>query len=370
MKIKIPRETLNNENRVALTPAGVHTLVNAGHELFVEKDAGSGSNFEDKEYEEAGATIVPTAADAWGQEMVMKVKEPLENEYDYLREGQILFTYLHLASHKELTEQLVSKKVISIAYETVQLPNNTLPLLTPMSEVAGYMATQIGAQYLEKTKGGKGVLLAGISGVKRGKVTIIGGGVVGTNAAKLAVGLGATVTIFDLNPARLKELNDYFGNSVNVLMSNPMEIAEAIRESDLAIGSVLIPGAKAPVLVTEEMVQSMGEGSVIVDVAIDQGGNFATSDRTTTHDEPTFVKHGVVHYTVPNMPGAVPQTSTTGLTNATVPYALQIATKGFEKAIKENEALLKGVNIIGGKVTNQGVAEALGYDYVETLKMI
>src|SRR5699024_2495701 len=242
--------------------------------------------------------------------MVLKVKEPLEEEYDYLREGQILFTYLHLASHPTLTKALMEKKVTALAYETVELPNRALPLLTPMSEVAGYMATQIGAQYLEKTKGGKGVLLAGISGVKRGKVTIIGGGVVGTNAAKLAVGLGATVTIFDLNPARLKELNDYFGNSVNVLMSNPLEIAEAIRESDLAIGSVLIPGAKAPVLVTEEMVQSMSEGSVIVDVAIDQGGNFETSDRVTTHDNPVFVKHGVLHYSVANMPGAVPQTST------------------------------------------------------------
>src|SRR5690625_546495 len=303
MKIGIPKETLNNENRVALTPAGVHTLVNAGHELFVEKDAGSGSNFDDKEYEEAGATIVPTAADAWGQEMVMKVKEPLENEYDYLREGQILFTYLHLASHKELTEQLVSKKVISIAYETVQLPNNSLPLLTPMSEVAGYMATQLGAQYLEKTNGGKGILLSGITGVRRGNVTIIGGGVAGTNAAKRAVGLGANVTIFDLNPLRLKQLTEYFGNSVNVLMSNPLDIAESIAEADLAIGSVLIPGAKAPVLVTEEMVQSMEEGSVIIDVAIDQGGNFATSTKITSHSEPTFVKHGVLHYTVPNKLG-------------------------------------------------------------------
>jgi len=365
MKIGIPKETLNNENRVALTPAGVHTLVNAGHELFVEKDAGSGSNFDDKEYEEAGATIVPTAADAWGQEMVMKVKEPLENEYDYLREGQILFTYLHLASHKELTEQLVSKKVISIAYETVQLPNNTLPLLTPMSEVAGYMATQIGAQYLEKTKGGKGVLLAGISGVSRGKVTIIGGGVVGTNAAKIAVGLGANVTIFDLNPVRLKELNEFFGNSANVLMSNPLNIAEAIKESDLAIGSVLIPGAKAPVLVTEEMVKTMDEGSVIVDVAIDQGGNFATSDRVTTHDNPTYVKHGVLHYTVANMPGAVPRTSTIGLTNATVPYVLQIANKGYKQAAMENEALLKGINTLNGHVTNEGVATALNYEYVD-----
>lgn len=365
MKIGIPKETLNNENRVALTPAGVNTLVNAGHELFVEQGAGSGSNFTDNEYEDAGATIVPTAMEAWNQEMVMKVKEPTENEYDYLKEGLILFTYLHLASHKKLTQQLVNKKVVSIAYETVQLPNNSLPLLTPMSEVAGYMATQIGAQFLEKTKGGKGVLLAGISGVRRGKVTIIGGGVVGTNAAKIAVGLGANVTIFDLNPVRLKELNEYFGNSVNVLMSNPLDIADAIRESDLAIGSVLIPGAKAPVLVTEEMVKTMDEGSVIVDVAIDQGGNFATSDHVTTHDNPTYVKHGVLHYTVANMPGAVPRTSTIGLTNATVPYALQIANKGFKQAALDNEALLKGINTFDGHVTNEGVATSLQYDFVD-----
>lgn len=369
MKIGIPKEILNNENRVALTPNGVHTLISAGHEVFVQSGAGEGSSFSDEEYSGAGATIVKTAKEAWSQELILKVKEPLEEEYDYLYEGQIIFTYLHLASQPQLTKVLLEKKVIGIAYETVQLPNRTLPLLTPMSEVAGYMATQIGAQYLEKTKGGKGILLAGISGVKRGKVTIIGGGVVGTNAAKLAVGLGANVTIFDLNPVRLRELNDYFGNSVNVLMSNSLDIAEAIRETDLAIGSVLIPGAKAPVLVTEEMVKSMAEGSVIVDVAIDQGGNFETS-RVTTHDDPVFVKHGVIHYGVSNMPGAVPRTATIGLTNATIPYVLQLANKGYVKAALENEALMKGFNTIGGKVTNQGVAEALGYDYVEPSLMI
>lgn len=370
MKIGIPKEILNNENRVALNPAGVLTLTDAGHEVFVQTGAGEGASFSDEAYVNAGATIVKTAKDAWNNEMIMKVKEPLEEEYDYLYEGQIIFTYLHLASHPELTQVLRDKKVTGIAYETVQLADRTLPLLTPMSEVAGYMATQIGAQYLEKTKGGKGILLSGISGVKRGHVTIIGGGVVGTNAAKLAVGLGASVTIFDLNPVRLKELNDYFGNSVNALMSNPLDIATAIAETDLAIGSVLIPGAKAPVLVTEEMVKTMGEGSVIVDVAIDQGGNFATSDRVTTHDDPTFVKHGVLHYSVANMPGAVPQTSTTGLTNATVPYVLQIANKGFEKAVKHNDALRKGINTFSGEVTNQGVASALGYDYVDASSMI
>lgn len=369
MKIGIPKEILNNENRVALTPNGVHTLVSAGHEVYVQSGAGEGSSFSDEEYSGAGATIVRTAKEAWSNELILKVKEPLEEEFEYLYEGQIIFTYLHLASQPQLTKVLVEKKVTSIAYETVQLPNNTLPLLTPMSEVAGYMATQIGAQYLEKTKGGKGILLAGISGVKRGRVTIIGGGVVGTNAAKLAVGLGATVTIFDRNPVRLRELNDYFGNSVNVLMSNSLDIAEAIRETDLAIGSVLIPGAKAPVLVTEEMVKSMADGSVIVDVAIDQGGNFATS-RVTTHDDPVFVKHGVIHYGVSNMPGAVPRTATIGLTNATIPYVLELANKGYVKAALENEALMKGFNTIGGKVTNQGVAEALGYDYVEPALMI
>src|SRR5699024_5888310 len=358
MKIGIPKELLNNENRVALTPSGVHTLTQAGHTITIETNAGLGSGFTDEEYEEMGAKIVKTAKEAWSNEMIMKVKEPIESEYDYLQEGQIVFTYFHLASQPELTKVLIEKKVIAIAYETVQLPDRSLPLLTPMSEVAGYMATQLGAQYLEKSKGGKVVLLAGISGVKRGKVTIIGGGVVGTIAAKIAVGLGANVTLFDLNPTRLKQLNEYFGSSVNVLMSNSVDIAAAIAESDLAIGSVLIPGAKAPKLVTEEMVKSMDDGSVIVDVAIDQGGNFETSDRVTTHDDPIHVKHGVLHYSVSNMPGAVPRTSTIGLTNTTVPYALQIANKGYKKAALENEALAKGFNLLDGKVTNQGVASS------------
>lgn len=370
MKIGIPKELLNNENRVALTPSGVHTLSQAGHVISIETNAGLGSGFTDEEYEKMGAAIVKTAKEAWENDMVMKVKEPIESEYDFLREGQIIFTYFHLASQPELTKKLIEKKVVAIAYETVQLPDRSLPLLTPMSEVAGYMATQIGAQYLEKSKGGKGVLLAGISGVKRGKVTIIGGGVVGTNAAKIAVGLGAHVTLFDLNPTRLKQLNEYFGSSVNVLMSNSVDIAEAIKEADLAIGSVLIPGAKAPKLVTEEMVKSMDDGSVIVDVAIDQGGNFETSDRVTTHDDPIHVKHGVLHYSVSNMPGAVPRTSTIGLTNTTVPYALQIANKGYKKAALENEALAKGVNLLDGKVTNEGVASSLDYEYTPLINLI
>jgi alanine dehydrogenase len=370
VKIGIPKETLNNENRVALTPAGVHALVNAGHDVYVETNAGVGSSFSDTAYKEAGASIVATAEMAWGQDMIMKVKEPQQKEYAFLYEGQILFTYLHLASHPELTKTLQDKKVTAIAYETVQLEDYTLPLLTPMSEVAGYMATQIGAHYLEKTNGGKGVLLGGISGVHRGHVTVLGGGVVGTNAAKQAIGLGANVTIFDLNPKRLKELTEYFGNRANVLMSNPMDVAAAIKHTDLAIGSVLIPGAKAPVLVTEEMVKSMEEGSVIIDVAIDQGGNFATSDRVATHDAPTFVKHGVTHYTVPNMPGAVPKTATTGLTNATVPYALQIASKGCAQALRDNPALQKGVNTFHGHVTNVGVAHALDVEFVDVTTLI
>lgn len=362
VNIGIPKEILNNENRVALNPSGVYSLVNAGHQVFVETNAGVGSSFTDEEYENAGAVIVKTAKEAWDQAMVMKVKEPQIEEYNYLFEGQIVFTYLHLASHPELTKILKEKKVTAIAYETIQLDDRSLPLLTPMSEVAGFMATQIGAQYLEKTNGGKGVLLGGISGVKPGNVVIIGGGGVGTNAAIQAIGLGANVTIFDLNPARLKYLTEFFGNKANVLMSNPMEIAEAIATADLAIGSVLIPGAKAPVLVSEEMVKSMEAGSVIVDVAIDQGGNFATSDKVTTHDDPIFVKHGVLHYTVANMPGAVPKTSTTGLTNATVPYALQIANKGLAEAVK-NPAIEKGINTYQGNVTNKGVAEACGFEY-------
>ncbi|NLI68160.1 MAG: alanine dehydrogenase [Bacilli bacterium] len=370
MKIGIPKEILDNENRVALTPAGVHTLVSAGHEVVIQQKAGEGAGFTDKQYIEAGARIVDTAEEAWNNEMVMKVKEPLEEEFAFIKKDQIIFTYFHLASQPKLTKVLMEKEAVAIAYETVQLDDGSLPLLTPMSEVAGHMATPIGAQYLEKTKGGKGILLSGITGVKPGNVTIIGGGVVGTNAAKRAVGLGANVTIFDLNPVRLKQLNEYFGNSVNVLMSNSLDIAEAVQQSDLVIGSVLIPGAKAPVLVTEEMIKSMEPGSVVIDVAIDQGGNFETSERPTTHSDPIFIKHDVIHYCVPNIPGAVPRTATIGLTNATVPYALQLANKGFRQAAKENGALLKGINVLEGKITNKGVAEAFGYDYTDPATLL
>ncbi|EJP88464.1 alanine dehydrogenase [Bacillus cereus] len=370
MRIGIPTEIKNNENRVAMTPAGAVHLVQNGHEVFVQKGSGVGSGFTDEEYVQAGAKLVENAEEAWNQDMVMKVKEPVESEYGYFREGLILFTYLHLAPEPELTKALIDNKVVSIAYETVQLDNRSLPLLAPMSEVAGRMSAQIGAQFLEKNKGGKGILLAGVPGVKRGKVTIIGGGQAGTNAAKIAVGLGADVTIIDLSAERLRQLDDIFGNQVKTLMSNPYNIAEAVRESDLVIGAVLIPGAKAPKLVTEEMIQSMEPGSVVVDIAIDQGGIFETTDRITTHDNPTYEKHGVVHYAVANMPGAVPRTSTLALTNVTVPYAVQIANKGYKEACLGNTALLKGINTLDGYVTFEAVAEAHSLQYADAKELL
>lgn len=370
MIIGVLKEIKNNENRVAMTPAGVVNLVKAGQTVIIEKDAGLGSSFTNEEYIEAGASIIDSASEIWSKsEMIMKVKEPLPSEYKYFREGLILFTYLHLAAEPELAQALVENKVTAIAYETITV-NRTLPLLTPMSEVAGRMATQIGAQYLEKSKGGKGVLLSGIPGVNRGKVTIIGGGVVGTNAARIALGLGAEVTIIDLNPTRLRELDDIFGSSIQTLMSNPYNIAEAVKTSDLVIGSVLIPGAKAPKLVSEDMVRSMQPGSVIVDVAIDQGGNFETVDHPTTHDDPIYVKHDVLHYAVANIPGAVPRTATVGLTNVTVPYAAQIGVKGVAKAIQDNPAIGTGVNVINGKVTYEAVAHDLGYNYISLEEVI
>ncbi|UYV53030.1 alanine dehydrogenase [Priestia megaterium] len=364
MIIGVPKEIKNNENRVAITPAGVASFVGTGHRVLIENEAGIGSNFTNEDYVKAGAEIVETAADVWAQaEMVMKVKEPLASEYGYFRPGLILFTYLHLAAEPALAKALKDSGVTAIAYETVAV-NRTLPLLTPMSEVAGRMAAQIGAQFLQKSNGGKGILLAGVPGVSRGKVTIIGGGGVGTNAAKIAIGLGADVTIIDLSPERLRQLDDIFGNQINTLVSNPYNIADAVAESDLVIGAVLIPGAKAPKLVTEEMVKTMKPGSVIVDVAIDQGGIVETIDHITTHDQPTYEKHCVVHYAVANMPGAVPRTSTIALTNVTVPYALQIASKGVHKAIAQNEALKLGVNVANGAITYEAVAHDLGYDYV------
>lgn len=364
MLIGVPKEIKNNENRVALTPAGVTTFLQAGHKVLMEASAGLGSGFTNEDYLEAGAKIVQSPEEIWAQaDMIMKVKEPIHSEYKYFREDAILFTYLHLAAEPELAKALIDSRMTAIAYETVE-ENRTLPLLTPMSEVAGRMASQIGAQFLEKPKGGKGVLLGGVPGVSRSKVTIIGGGVVGTNAAKIAIGLGADVTIVDLNPDRLRQLDDIFGASIQTLMSNPLNIAEAVKNSDLVIGAVLIPGSKAPKLVTSDMVSAMSPGSVIVDVAVDQGGIFETVDKITTHDAPTYEKYGVVHYAVANMPGAVPRTSTLALTNVTVPYALQIANKGVKQAITDNKALALGVNTVGGAITYKAVAQDLSYEYV------
>jgi len=365
MIIGVPKEIKNNENRVAITPATVMSFIKSGHTVLVETHAGAGSEFTDLEYAQAGAQIIDSAADVWTQaDMIMKVKEPIPAEYPYFRKGLILFTYLHLAADPVLAKELLDKEVISIAYETVE-KDKTLPLLTPMSEVAGRMSAQIGAQLLQKTNGGKGILLAGVPGVARGKVTIVGGGVVGTNAAKIAVGLGADVTILDLSAKRLAQLDDLFGNSVTTLMSNPYNIAESVKEADLLIGAVLIPGAKAPKLVTEEMVAAMKVGSVIVDVAIDQGGIVETNDHVTTHDDPTFVKHGILHYAVANMPGAVPRTSTIALTNVTVPYALLLANKGVKKAISEHEELKQGLNTISGAVAYKIIADELSLPYLD-----
>lgn len=364
MIIGVPKEIKDQENRVAITPAGVVQLVKEGHKVLVERNAGLGSGFTDESYEAAGASMVEAAAEVWARaDMVMKVKEPLPSEFQYFREGLILFTYLHLAPELELTKALMENKVVAIAYETIQLPNGSLPLLTPMSEVAGKMAVQIGAHFLEKPLGGKGILLGGVPGVPQGEVVIIGGGTVGINAAKVAVGMGARVTIIDINPERLTYLDDVFSGRLTTLMSNPYNIAEAVAKADLVIGAVLVPGTRAPKLVTEEMVKRMSPGSVIVDVAIDQGGSIETIDRVTTHSNPTYTKYGVVHYAVANMPGAVPRTSTLALTNVTIPYAVQIASKGLKLALEENSALAKGVNVYQGMVTYKGVADSLGLPY-------
>lgn len=363
MIIGIPKEIKNNENRVALPPSGVFDLTNRGHQVLVEKDAGKGSAITDEEYVAAGATIIDSAADVWAAEMVMKVKEPLPEEYQYFRKGLLLFTYLHLAANKPLTESLVNSGVNAIAYENVQPADNTLPLLAPMSEIAGRMAAQIGANYLERVNGGKGILLSGVPGVRRGNVVVIGGGVVGLNAAKLALGLGANVTLLDVSVPRLKELDIIFGNSVQTMMSNSYNIQECLKTADLVIGAVLIPGHKAPTLVTKEMVAQMPDHGVIVDVAIDQGGIFETEDRVTTHDDPTYVTEGVVHYAVANMPGAVPQTATYALSNSTMAYANLLANNTLEEILKNNLALRRGVNTYNGKLTIEPVAKDLNMEY-------
>lgn len=368
MIVGVPKEIKNNENRVAVTPAGVEALTRAGHTVLLERSAGTGSGFSDREYLDKGARIADTAADVWNKaEMIMKVKEPLPEEYGYFRKGLILFTYLHLAPEAALTKALVESGVIAVGYETIQLDDGSLPLLIPMSEVAGRMAVQIGASLLEKPHGGKGVLLGGVPGVQPGEVVIVGGGIVGMNAAKIALGMGASVTVLDLNANRLRELDDIFGGRLITIMSDAYQLERAVRKADLLIGAVLIPGARAPKLVKEYMVQQMTEGSVIVDVAIDQGGSIETIDRITTHENPTYVKHGVVHYAVANMPGAVARTSTLALTNVTIPYALQIANQGIHKAALNNAALARGVNVAAGSVTNRAVAQSLGYEAADGL---
>lgn len=362
MIIGIPKEVKDNEYRVSLTPGGAHTLVEAGHRVIVEAGAGEGSGFPDDEYVAASAETVPGHADAFEQaEMVMKVKEPLPQEYDLLREDLLLFTYLHLAAEEELTRVLMQKGTTAIAYETVQLPDRSLPLLTPMSEVAGRMSTQVAAHYLEKPSGGRGKLPGGVPGVLPADVVIIGGGTVGTNAAQIALGVGASVLILDIDADRLRYLSEVLHGNLMTLASNPLNISEAVKRADVVIGAVLLPGAKAPRLVTKEMVKTMKPGSVIVDVAVDQGGCIETT-RPTSHSDPIFVLDGVIHYCVTNMPGAVPRTSTYALSNATLPYAVKLASKGFTKAVKEDPALTKGVNVYKGHITCSAVAESFGME--------
>ncbi len=370
MLIGVPKEIKTNENRVALLPVGAELLKAHGHEVWVEANAGVGSGSSDEDYKHAGAKIVASPAEIYGKvDMIMKVKEPLPSEYPLLREGQLVFTYFHFAASRELTEAVIKSKCIAIAYETVQTADGALPLLIPMSEVAGRLAIQEGARCLEKLHGGRGVLLGGVPGVEPGNVAIIGGGVVGLNAAKIAAGMGARVTILDLNLDRLRYLDDIMPKNVQTMMSNPVNIRKAIAQADLVVGAVLIPGAKAPRLVTREMLKLMKKGSVIVDVAVDQGGCVETI-HATTHENPTYEIEGVVHYGVANMPGAVPMTSTYALTNATLPYALKIADLGYPACVKASPALAKGVNIVRGKVTYKGVAEAFGLPYAALEEVI
>ena len=363
MKIGLPKEIKDNEYRVGLTPAGVQALKDSGHELFVQKTAGEGSGFSDEQYVNAGAKMLDTADEIWQTgDMIVKVKEPVAPEYPRMRENQLLFTYLHLAPEYELTKQLLERKVSGVAYETITDKKGTLPLLTPMSEVAGRMAVQVGATYLEKMNGGRGILLGGVPGVSAANVVIIGGGVVGTEAAKMAVGFGAHVTIIDINLDRLRQLDDIFLSKVQTLASSRYAIQEAISHADLVIGGVLVVGAAAPKLVTREMLKVIPKGAVLVDVAVDQGGCFETT-HATTHSNPTFYEEGVLHYCVANMPGAVPRTSTFALTNATLPYALALANKGFEKAIKDDKGLAEGVNTYAGKLTYKAVADSQNLEY-------
>ncbi len=363
MKIGVPKEIKTNENRVALTPGGAEVLRRNGHKVFVLAGAGLGSGFSDAEYKKAGATILKTAKQVYDTaDMIMKVKEPIKPEYNLIRKNQVVFTYFHFASSKILTDAMMKNKCIAIAYETVQKEDGSLPLLIPMSEVAGRMAPQEGAKYLERTMGGRGVLLGGVPGTEPSEVVVLGGGIVGTNAAKIAAGFGAKVTIMDNNLYRLRYLDDVMPKNVTTMMSNPHNIRAAIQKADLVIGAVLIAGAKAPKLITKDMLKLMKKASVVVDVSVDQGGCIETC-RPTTHENPTFIVNDVVHYCVANMPGAVPFTSTIALTNSTLPYAVELANKGWHKACVENEELKLGLNMISGEIVYKGVADAFRYKF-------
>ncbi len=370
MIIGVPKEIKNNENRVGLTPAGVSAFVKAGHKVFVQATAGNGSGFSDEEYKKAGATLLKTIDEVYKKaEMIIKVKEPIKQEYALIKEGQLLFTYFHFASYEPLTKAMIKSKAVCLAYETVEKKDRSLPLLVPMSEVAGRMSVQEGAKYLEKPMGGRGILLGGVPGVRPAKVLVLGGGIVGTQAAKMAAGMGADVTLMDISLPRLRQLDDILEKNVKTVYSSEYNIREAIKSSDLIIGAVLIPGAKAPSLITRDMLKTMRPGTVMVDVAIDQGGCFETS-KATTHQDPIYVVDNVIHYCVANMPGAVPYTSTLALTNATLPYALQLANKGWKKACAENEELLLGLNVVDGKVVYKGVAEAFKLKYTDVKEVL
>jgi alanine dehydrogenase len=370
MIIGVPKEIKNNENRVALTPAGATELVKRGHQVFVQHTAGEGSGFPDDEYTAAGAAILPTIEDVYAiAEMIIKVKEPIEPEYKLIKEGQLLFTYFHFASYEPLTKAMVENKSVCLAYETVEKVDRSLPLLVPMSEVAGRMSVQKGANYLEKPLKGRGILLGGVPGVLPAKVLILGGGIVGTQAAWMAAGLGADVTIMDVSIPRMRYLADVMPANVKTMMSNEYNVRTMIKDADLIIGAVLIPGAKAPHLITRDMLKDMKPGTVLVDVAVDQGGCIETC-KPTTHENPTYIIDDVVHYCVANMPGAVPYTSTLALTNATLPYAIQLANKGWKKAAQENPELVPGLNVIHGDIVYKAVAEAFDMDYVPVEKYL
>ena len=363
MIVGVPREILDQEYRVAVTPQGAHEMVLEGHRVLVEKGAGEGSSITDSDYESAGATIVPGHEDVFAEaELILKVKEPQPSEYTLLKPGHILFTFLHLAAHKELTEELVGRRVTAVAYETVERPDGSLPLLSPMSEVAGRMAPQVGAHYLEKMNGGRGMLIGGVTGVLPANVVILGAGIVGSHSAILATGMEGHVTVLDKRVEKLRYLEHILHGRVTTLVSNKMNVREVVREADLVIGAVLIPGALTPVLVDDDTVRDMRPGSVVVDISVDQGGCITTS-RMTTHSDPVYLSHDVLHYCVGNIPGAVPRTSTFALTNVTLPYALEIAEHGLEEAVRCDVNLAKGINVIEGRVTSLPVAEAHGLEY-------